>query len=126
VDPSKSTIDLWRKEAREALRIAELAHNDGIYWASLFNCHHAVEKALKAQYMEDKSENPPTTHALLDIAHELSRTWEDGDVTLFDTLTDFAVDTRYHDETWLGKMATREHSEYWIERTNSFLSALLP
>ena len=119
-------VALWRKEAKEALRVAELASGDGIYWLAMFHCHLAVEKALKALYMEQRGEDPPRTHELLAIAEELGRRWSDGDVTLFDTLGEFAVEARYHDPEWAEKQATKEHAEYWLGQTRSFLSHVFP
>jgi hypothetical protein len=60
------------------------------------------------------------------IAEELGRTWSEGDVTLFDTLGEFAVEARYHDPEWAEKQATKEHAEYWLGQTRSFLSHVFP
>ena len=103
-------VALWRKEAREALRVADLAYGDGIYWLTMFHCHLAVEKALKAAYLEERGEDPPRTHELLFLAEELDRKWSEGDVTLFDTLGELAVEARYHDPGWAEKQATKEEA----------------
>jgi len=42
--------DHWRKGAEDALVMAQLGHEHGKYALSLFHCHLAVEKALKALY----------------------------------------------------------------------------
>lgn len=120
------TVALWRIEARETLRVAKLAHNDKVYWLSLFHCHLAVEKALKAQYLEENGTEPPRMHELLSLAKKLQRRWTEGDITLFDVLEEFAVEARYHDQEWREKQATREHSEYWLEKTRSVISQLCP
>src|SRR3989344_2672637 len=119
-------VALWQKEANDALRVAELSYNDGIYWLALFHCHLAVEKALKALYLQKRGEDPPRTHELLLLAEELGSTWSEGDVTLFDTLGEFAVEARYHDPEWAEKQATKEHAAYWLEKTRSFLSHVFP
>ena len=115
-------VALWQKEANDALRVAELSYNDGIYWLALFHCHLAVEKAHKALYLQKKGEDPPRTHELLLLDEDLGRSWSDGDVTLFDTLGEFAVEARYHDPEWAEKQATEQHATHWLQKTRSFLA----
>lgn len=122
----EDVVALWQKEAKEAFRVAELAFADGIYWLTLFHCHLAVEKALKALYMNEHGQDPPRMHELLLLAEAMKHPWSEGDVTLFDTLGEFAVEARYHDPEWAEKQATKEHAQYWLERTQSFLSHVFP
>src|SRR4051812_14793322 len=44
---TEDVIAHWRKGAKNALRVAVLAHEDGEHELALFHCHLAVEKALK-------------------------------------------------------------------------------
>jgi HEPN domain-containing protein len=122
----QDAVDLWRKEAQEALIAAEAVHAKGIYWLSLFSCHLAVEKALKALYVEERDADPPPTHELLEVADGLNHQWDEGMISLFDSLADFAIESRYHDEKWREKQATKENSQYWLKQTKSLLSSLLP
>ena len=122
----EDVIALWRKEAKESLVAAEAVHAKGIYWLSLFHCHLAVEKALKALYVEKRDQHPPPTHELLELADGLEHPWEEGTISLFEALADFAIESRYHDEEWLAKQATEEHSRYWIDKVQSLLSSLIP
>ncbi len=66
----QDAVQLWRKEAEEAFCAAKAVHDQGIYWLALFHCHLAVEKALKALYVEERDADPPPTHELLEIADQ--------------------------------------------------------
>lgn len=123
---NQETIALWRKGARESLRLAEFAHSEGMYALALFHFHFAVEKALKALYMEEKNEQPPPMHELLPLAEKLSHEWLEDEMFLFDSLTTFAVRARYHDAEWAEKQATKENAEYWLEKTKALFAKLFP
>lgn len=118
----KETISLWHKEARDSLKLAEYAHQEGMFALSLFHCHFAAEKELKALFMERRHCYPPPTHELLPLAEQLGDPLTEEDAFLFDSLTTFAVRARYHDAEWAEKQVTEENSHYWLERTRKFLS----
>lgn len=116
----------WRKGAQESLRLAKHAHNDGSYALSLFHLHLALEKALKALYMEQKRMEAPLTHDLLEIALQLDRPWTDEEKNHLSQMTEYAVAARYDDPLWAEREATVETSKNWTTRTEKFLSLLLP
>lgn len=116
----------WRKRAQESLHLAKRAYEDGLYAHALFNCDHAVERGLKALYMDQKRKEPPITHDLLRIAHELGKAWTPAEREFLTDLTEYAVMTRYDDPEWAEREATKENSQEWIEQTKNFLSTILP
>jgi len=60
----------WLKQAEAELQVArELGH--GHYYIGAFACHQAIEKAMKAAYIQLKRSMPPKTHNLLELAKEL-------------------------------------------------------
>ncbi len=60
----------WLKQAEADLEVArELGH--GHYYIGAFACHQAVEKAMKAAFIERKRRMPPKTHDLLELARRL-------------------------------------------------------
>lgn len=60
----------WLKQAEAELKVArELGH--GHYFLGAFACHQAIEKAMKAAYIQMKRSMPPKTHNLLELAKEL-------------------------------------------------------
>ncbi len=116
----------WRMRAEESLQVAKLTHEDGHYAHALFNCHLAVEKALKAQYMDERREEAPPVHDLFLIAKSLRRQWTKVEEEQLGYLTQYAVAARYDDPDWAKAEATEENSARWIAATQDFLSFLLP
>jgi len=112
----------WRKGARDELESARLLHAGRQYAGSLFHSHLAVEKALKAAYMEQCGDEAPYTHNLLDLATLLGRPWTDAQKAALDRLTDFVVAARYSDPAWAGQYATAEHAAQGITDARTFLS----
>jgi len=116
----------WQRGAQESLRLAELAQGEGSYSLVLFHCQLAVEKALKALYIQEYDASPPPTHNLALLASHLSRAWTKEELRQFQELTDFAVKARYDDPVWADAYATEEHSSLWLQHTHALLSSLLP
>jgi HEPN domain-containing protein len=116
----------WRKGAREELQSAALLHDGGRYSAALFHCHLAVEKALKALYMEQHRKEAPLTHDLLQIALQLPRMWTDDEKTALADLTEYAVAARYDDPAWAEHEATAPNVAAWLRRVEALFSSLLP
>ncbi|OGJ60318.1 hypothetical protein A3A67_02390 [Candidatus Peribacteria bacterium RIFCSPLOWO2_01_FULL_51_18] len=116
----------WRKRAAESLRVAERTHEDGYFAHALFNCHLAVEKALKARFMEEHQAEPPPTHDLFFVAKKLKQPWTENEKEQLGYLTQYAVASRYDDPHWAQHEATQENSARWIAVARVFLSILQP
>lgn len=116
----------WRKGARESLQLARRAHEDGSFSLAFFHCHLAVEKALKAQYMEEQQKEAPPSHDLFLIAKQLRRSWIREQEEQLGYLTEYAVASRYDDPHWAQLEATEENSTRWLAVAGEFLSSLLP
>ena len=58
----------WLAQARAELASARAAIGFGSHYLAAFCAHQAVEKALKAGWLDRKREVPPHTHNLLDLA----------------------------------------------------------
>jgi HEPN domain-containing protein len=61
---------LWLEQARKDFEVAEKNLNIDEYYVTAFFCRQAVEKALKAHYIEKLKESPGTTHSLVFLASE--------------------------------------------------------
>jgi HEPN domain-containing protein len=68
-------INHWRKEARDALDVAKLLVKNKKYELSLFHCHLAVEKALKAAVMEKTKKAQSKIHHLTYLAQLFRSDW---------------------------------------------------
>ncbi|WP_168364213.1 HEPN domain-containing protein [Metallosphaera hakonensis] len=56
----------WINQAKEDLKTAEILHENGRYYASVFFCHQSVEKGLKALLIKGRKD-PGKTHSLSDL-----------------------------------------------------------
>ena len=115
-------ITHWRKGARDALRLAKHAADDGLYELALFHCHLCIEKALKAALMEKTGKPHPKVHALAQLATALHENWSKDDREMLDTLSDFAVAARYDDPAWAERFATAQNAQKWIVCAETFVS----
>ncbi|MDO8469228.1 MAG: HEPN domain-containing protein [Candidatus Peribacter sp.] len=116
----------WRKGAREEIQSAKLLHEGGKQTAALFHCHLAVEKALKALYMEQQRKEAPFTHDLTQLAIQIQRPWTEDEKRMLADLTGFAVAARYDDLLWAENEATAANVLSWIHRVDMFLPSILP
>ncbi len=110
-------LERWLRFAREDLRMAELAFEDGIYNQACFHSHQAIEKILKG-CIEAQGRTPPRTHKLADLiarveGHALADL--EGGLLRMDR---FYIPTRYPDalpgmlpEGWPGEADAREALE---------------
>lgn len=60
----------WWRQAEYDLKAAEFNFNGGYYGVAAFYCQQAVEKALKALYIEKKREGSGPTHSLTRLARD--------------------------------------------------------
>lgn len=118
-------IQHWKKGARDALEAAQALHHLGKYALALFDCHLAVEKALKAAYIAKHDREAPPTHNLLLLIEELDQSWSQEQNDALSDLTDYAVAARYDDPEWAKTQATKENSVFWLKKTSAFLDLLL-
>lgn len=116
----------WQKGARESMQLAEKAHEMGSFTLALFHCQLAVEKALKALYIEQHGEDAPRTHELQILAEHVQHHLAEEQIAQLDELTNYSVGARYDEIEWSAAYATEENSALWLDRTRSLLSALLP
>lgn len=112
----------WQTGANDALEVAKLSFTAGKYALALFHCQLAVEKALKALYIEQHDAIPPKTHDLLQLAEKIEFFIDDRQRALLDELSDFATLARYSDGDWEHTSATEERAKHWISVVDEFLS----
>ncbi len=121
----EEVIRHWQKGARDALEAAQALHHLRKYALALFDCHLAVEKALKAAYIAKYDCEAPPTHNLLLLTEELDQSWTRKQNDAFSDLTDYAVAARYDDPEWAKTQATKKNSDFWLKQASAFLDILL-
>jgi len=91
-------IRFWRESAYHDLESAEAIFDSGRYDWCLFVGHLALEKILKALFVEwNNNEMPPKIHNLVRLA-ELSKIGlNDEQKFIVDKINDFNIQTRYPD-----------------------------
>lgn len=91
-------IKYWRESAQHDLESAEIIFNSGRYDWCLFVGHLALEKILKAIFV-DRNDNtiPPKIHNLVRLAELSKIELNDDQKFLLDKINDFNIQTRYPD-----------------------------
>ena len=91
-------IKYWQESAQHDLESAEAIFSSGRYDWCLFIGHLALEKILKAIFV-DKNDNtiPPKIHNLVRLAELSSIELDDEQRFLLDKISDFNIQMRYPD-----------------------------
>ena len=94
----RKEVEQWWKQARKDLETAQHCSQSKDYYACAFFCHQAVEKGLKALYIEKNRVSPGTTHSLIHLASEVNM--PAGFFSFLRQLTPVFVTTRYPDAAY--------------------------
>jgi len=113
----------WISLADEDRRMAESAVAASLYRPCVFHCQQAVEKLLKALWIEQAEAGmPPKTHGLVSLAQEVRLELDDEGWELLDVLTKQYNPTRYGD---VMVEYTRKQAESYYRRTQELYEWLL-
>ncbi len=124
----KEKVKNWLDSARYDLEVAGQMFRSGVYVYTVFMCHLALEKILKAKVEEITDEKPPKTHDL-EYLIGLAKLSPDKDMERFiSRLSNLSVATRYPDnfqmmledfsqERAKATLSRAEEVFRWIEET---------
>jgi len=119
----------WIVESEEALKVAWQIFNAKSYSYSLFFGHLAIEKILKAIYVDKKKEQPPFTHNLLKLSEVLDTQLDQRQIDAFIEITAFNIESRYSDEEGsFRKKCNKKFTKGWlnkIEEIHKWLKSML-
>jgi len=88
----------WLESAQYDLETAEQMLNTGRYIYTIFMCHLAIEKILKAKVKEITDKTPPKTHNLRYLV-KLSNLEPSEEIFIFlSELSDVSIPTRYPED----------------------------
>jgi HEPN domain-containing protein len=91
-------INYWRESAQHDLESAKDIFNSGRYDWCLFVGHLALEKILKAIFVDRNDNNmPPKIHNLVRLTELSKIEIDDEQKYLLDKINDFNIQTRYPD-----------------------------
>jgi len=88
-------IQRWLSQAEDDLKDAQATAEANRHAATAFHCQQAVEKALKALFMQQRETDAPRSHSLIFLGHETGTLERFGD--FLRELTPAYMDTRYPD-----------------------------
>ncbi len=112
----------WLKQANYDLDTAEAMLKTGRLLYAVFMCHLAVEKTLKALWVEKISETPGKTHDLIFLAEKLNLHLPAEFDDFLEELNDVSVPTRYPDELdRVLREFTAEKTQAIFKRTQEFI-----
>jgi HEPN domain-containing protein len=112
---NKKLATEWMKQSKYDFETAQAMFDSGRYIYSVFMCHLAVEKAIKAHYANSKKGAPPKSHDLVYLSNKIELRLPDEYQMFVDKLNDLSVPTRYPDE--LDKLL----QQYDKQRVNELL-----
>lgn len=112
---------LWLEQGEKDLEVAKRNHANKDYYVSVFFCQQAVEKSLKALFIEKKKLSAGTTHSLVYLGKEVEVPRKH-----FSLLQDLApefVATRYPDiaDEAPYLLYNKQKSENYLERSSELL-----
>jgi len=106
----------WVKEADEALTVGEHLFEKEDYSYALFFGHLALEKLLKALYVEINKEHAPTLHNLQRLAKLAKLALDENRKKEFLEITSFNIEARYPDiKRSFRKKCTKEFTQARME-----------
>ena len=94
----QKTIDYWLEEAEEALKVADHLFEKKDFSYSLFFGHLAVEKLIKAIYVQKRNEHAPQIHNLVRLAEQAGIVLSTEQKETLIIITAFNLESRYPDE----------------------------
>jgi HEPN domain-containing protein len=113
----KEKVKYWLDSAEDDWKVAKHLFEKGDYSYSLFFGHLAIEKSLKAVYVERLNDNPPFTHRLVSLAEKASLKLSEEKLRLLETVTDFNMEARYPDEKFsFKKKCTRKFTQKYLAK----------
>ncbi|MDI6890354.1 MAG: HEPN domain-containing protein [Thermodesulfovibrionales bacterium] len=113
----KQSIQYWLESAEDDWKVANHLFEKGDYPYSLFFGHLTIEKILKAIYVDRYNETPPYTHRLVYLTEKIPLNLTEGQIELFETITDFNMEARYPDEKFSFKRkCTKDFTQKYLTR----------
>ncbi|RLG67074.1 DNA-binding protein [archaeon] len=108
----------WLDSAQYDLETAEHMLTTGRYIYTIFMCHLALEKVLKAKVQEVTNKTPPRTHNLRYLVRLSGIELPEEKLLFISKLSDISVPTRYpEDFDNLIQSYTREVADEYLKKT---------
>ena len=125
---SEKIIKNWLALAEYDITSAEAMLQTGRYVYVTFMCQQAIEKVMKALYVQEHQQTPPYTHNLIRLLGMLSFTNETAidDRDFFERLNTYYLESRYSETVFeLYKTITKEQASAIYHETERLYQWLL-
>ncbi len=110
-------VEHWLDIAEYDLETAAAMQNSQRYLYTVFMCQQAVEKLLKALYLQQKGEEAPRTHNLAYLFNALNLP-DAPDADIFSTLNAYYIKGRYPSyKRKLSQMLDKQTSQNLLNRS---------
>ncbi|MFH1564110.1 MAG: HEPN domain-containing protein [Nitrospirota bacterium] len=122
----KEEIEYWLKSAEHDLETAESLFEKTKYDWCLFLAHLVLEKTLKAFYVRDNLETPPSVHKLDVLAENTKLKLSNEDIQFLKKVNEFNIQARYPDKKFtFYKLCNKEFTKEYFERIKRIYQWLL-
>lgn len=122
----RDRVRYWLESANDDWEVAQHLFEKGDYPYALFFGHLAIEKVLKAIYVNQLNDIPPYTHRLVFLAEKIGIDLTEDQMELLEVLTDFNLEARYPDEKFsFKKKCTKEFTKVYLHKIEEMQKWLL-
>jgi HEPN domain-containing protein len=119
-------IEYWQVSARRDYETMQHLVASADYPWALFLGHLVIEKLLKALYVKIVDINPPKTHDLLRLSHQVGLHLREEQEDYLDLLSGFNINTRYPDYSGdFYEQCTQEFAEPYLKFVKEFQAWLI-
>ena len=116
-------IDYWRNNAQIDFESAQILFKNNKTLHSLFFCHLAIEKILKACFVKQINKIPPKTHNLFILTEKINLTLSEDDEIFLGILMKYQLEGRYPDYNPI--IPDTKTAQSYLEKTGSLLEWLI-
>ena len=118
--PKESIVQKWLDQVAEDISSAECLYNGGHWLYTAFLCHQAIEKSLKAYFVDKKDCDPRYTHSHARLLDDCGLTGKltDAHQRLVDLMVPMYIEARYPEQKErVARMLNKDACKYILDTT---------
>lgn len=119
----KNIIQYWKQSSEKDIEVAQSLFQNKHYSHTLFFCHLALEKLLKAVYVSRNNIHAPYIHDLVILAKRSGIVLTIKQKNAFEIITSFNIQGRYADykSQFYKKFNKHEYAKKYLDLTKGLL-----
>ncbi len=117
-------VQYWLDVANEDLSLAEYIFKGGRWLYTAFMCHQAIEKTIKAYWVNVREDEPPYIHSHIKLLKGcgLADIMTDEQLRFIDIMVPMNIEARYPDyKREVAKSLNENAAKHILEQTKQFL-----